>query len=130
MHTHKETNGDEIFMMLTDLFMMLFLVAIMMIGQQPALMKTADQGQNSADTGDTYLNLYATSEGALFISPALDQDNMQALTTAEIKNMINPNSNMNVALYVPDDLQIGKFAELQKILYDAQAKKVRFVTPQ
>lgn len=119
----SHAHGIEVYVVFTDLFMLLFLVVTMMIGE--TLPKAHASKQDSAKSGqsETVLSFYVDADGALFMK----QGPTTRVEEGEIPPLLQQQKTQRVILHAPAALPLGLYSQLQSRLLQLGATEISYI---
>lgn len=113
MAIKRAADDAENSMMLTDLFAALFIVMLLAVGTTPAVKKAAANRDLTTEIQDKQpLYLYASINGALHFSHALDRAIPLASLSSVLKKSIESHKSDTVIIIFPKDAKASQMDDL------------------
>lgn len=122
---HTVDNGAEVYTTFADLFIMLFMLAMLMMGDgsNPAS-SISNQRKSNSNATNKYLTLYVGADGDLFV----DSTHQTLLhDTKALSRLLEQENTTMALLHTPEKLSIRVFANIQLLLEESGATEVSYI---
>ncbi len=118
-----EDQGLEVYIIFSDLFMLLFLCVSMMMGEATPDAYVSEQ--LGADNGQTkkVLSLYVDTAGALFTGDSPET----RVEAAEVAPLLQHQQTQQIVLHTPATLPLGIYSRLQNKLLQFGASEISYI---
>ena len=116
-------NDAEVYTVYADLFLMLFMMAVLMMGSNTSLSQTTNEQLDEAGNSEQeVVSLYVDHQGRLF------RDNAYSafLKEDELDDLLDELKTNQVVLHAPGDLPIHLYGKVQRILEGSGATEVSY----
>ncbi len=115
--------GLEVYIIFSDLFMLLFLCVSMLMGETlPGTYASEQSGLDAGQNGKV-ISLYVDATGAFFT----DQSSGIKLKTAEVVSLLREQEIPQIVLHAPATLSLGMFSQLQTNLLQFGATEISYI---